>query len=363
MTEWAELPDTAVRLPRARLGIAVVGYGRVARRWHVPTYRRAGLNVVAICDRDEAALEQAALDWPDVRRYRSVSELLSDRHVAVLDLATRPSGRLALIRQAVLAGRHVLAQKPLAADLSGIDELVNLAADAGVQVAVNQNGRFAPAWWTTTQLLRSGEIGPLRAVTHVFDTHLRWVPDPARHGTTRFLLFDYANHWIDICGYWLDPDPVVAVQAMDYDTVHHPDGGLQQSMWISMETEAGVSILIRGAAAGISHLGHHFIVQGAKGTLRGAVDSIPGESLELDDGKERRALALQGAWFGDGFLGAMVELLRAIEEGRPPDHSLADNRRTIALVAAVCASARARGARVVPETPARATRGKELAGA
>lgn len=97
---------------------------------------------------------------------------------------------------------------------------------------------------------------------------LRWKPDTARHGTRQFLLFDYSNHWIDITGYWLRPDPVVAVQAMDYDTVRHRDGSVQQSMWISMETESGANAVIRGAAAGVSHAGHQFRIQGDAGTLR-----------------------------------------------------------------------------------------------
>lgn len=172
---------------------------------------------------------------------------------------------------------------------------------------------------------------------------LRWKPDMARHGTRQFLLFDYSSHWIDITGYWLRPDPVVAVQAMDYDTVRHRDGSVQQSMWISMETESGANAVIRGAAAGVSYAGHQFRIQGDAGTLRGRVDSTDGEHLEWDDGGCRRPMALQGEWFPDGFLASMRELLEAVHSGRPPVHSLSDNLRTVALVAAVCASAQAGG--------------------
>ena len=224
---------------REAIGIGVVGYGRVASRWQVPVHLRAGLKVMAICDRAEEALRRAAVDWPAIRQYQSYDELLADPAVHVVDLATRPPGRLALISQAIDAGRHVLAQKPLAFATDGMAELCDRAGRAGVVVAVNQNGRFAPAWRRATDLLQDGVVGKIRAITHLYDTMLRWKPDMARHGTRQFLLFDYSNHWIDITGYWLRPDPVVAVQAMDYESVRHRDGSVQQSMWISMETESG----------------------------------------------------------------------------------------------------------------------------
>jgi predicted dehydrogenase len=123
------------------LGIGVVGYGRVASRWQVPVYLRAGLKVMAICDKAEEARSRAAADCPAIRRYRSYDELLTDPAVQVVDLATRPAGRLPLIAQAIDAGRHVLAQKPLAFGTDGLAELSERAERAGVVVAVNQNGR------------------------------------------------------------------------------------------------------------------------------------------------------------------------------------------------------------------------------
>jgi predicted dehydrogenase len=331
---------------RDRPGIGVLGYGSVARRWQVPSYVAAGLNVVAICDRDPAALEAAHQAYPWARLYDSAGELLSDSDVAVVDLATRPPGRLALIEQAVAARRHVLAQKPLCSDPADVDRLLAVVRGSGSTVAVNQNGRFAPAWRTATGMLRKGRLGGIRAMTHVYDTNLRWLPDPQRQGTSQFLLFDYSNHWLDICRYWLEPDRVVAVQAMAYEMAVGGDGLVQQSMWASLEAASGANIVIRGAAAGITHAGHHFFVQGDHGTIRGDVDSIDGEYLEFDEGKGSVREPLHGSWFPDGFLGSMVQLLRSIEVNQPPGHSLADNRRTVALVAAVCQSAREGGARV-----------------
>ena len=82
------------------------------------------------------------------RVYASAEELLADPEVRFVDLATGPEGRLRWIEAAVDAGKHVLAQKPLtlsAADLDRLPELLARAEAAGVRVAVNHNGRWAPA--------------------------------------------------------------------------------------------------------------------------------------------------------------------------------------------------------------------------
>jgi predicted dehydrogenase len=331
---------------RQRPGIGVLGYGNVARRWQVPGYVAAGLNIVAICDPDPAALQAAHRACPWARLYDSADELLADPDVTVVDLATRPPGRVALIVQAVAAGCHVLAQKPLCAEPAEVDRLLALTRSSGTVVAVNQNGRFAPAWRATTRLLHSGRVGLVRAITHIYDTNLRWLPNPQHQGTAQFLLSDYSNHWLDICRYWLKPDPVLVVQAMAYEIALGDDGLVQQSMWASLEAASGANAVIRGAAAGITHAGHRFIVQGDRGTIRGDVDSVDGEYLEVDKGQGPVREPLEGSWFPDGFLGSMVEFLRSIEEGREPAHSLADNQHTVALVAAVCRSAREGGARI-----------------
>lgn len=327
-------------------GIGVVGYGRVAAKWHLPMYRAAGFDVAAICEVDAQARQRAAADWPDIPIHDRFEALLEDDRVQVVDLATPPGGRLQLIREAVDQGRHVLSQKPFATTSEGMDEVADLAVKRDVKVAVNQNGRFAPAWRRTSELLQEGSLGRIRAITHVFDTNLRWKPEPEHHGSTHFLLFDYTNHWIDISAHWLGDDRVVAVRAGDHQSARYVGGEIQQTAWVVLESASGVTTVIRGSAAGISHRSHDFMVQCDGGTLRGAVDAIGGERLAIDDGTTMRHVALDGEWFGDGFRGAMAELLAAIAEDREPLHSLRDNVTTVNLVAAVCTSADQDGERV-----------------
>ena len=67
------------------------------------------------------------------------------------------------------------------------------------------------------------------------------------------------------------------------------------------------------------------------------------ERLVLDRGAGVVHLPLSGAWFVDGFAGAMGELMSAIAEDREPEHSAADAARTVRLVLAARDSAEVGG--------------------
>ena len=103
---------------------------------------------------------QSGAAWSTTRKrrvYADVEQLLSSG-IEVVDVATRPAERVAIIEQAVAAGCHVLSQKPFATDLATARRLVALAEDQGVKLAVNQNGRWAPHWRT-----RAGSSPPERS--------------------------------------------------------------------------------------------------------------------------------------------------------------------------------------------------------
>ena len=84
--------------------------------------------------------------FPFVRRvYGSLDEVLADPEVAVVDIATRPAERPALILQAIEAGKHVLAQKPLALDLESARRVVEAAERGGREAGREPERPLVPA--------------------------------------------------------------------------------------------------------------------------------------------------------------------------------------------------------------------------
>ncbi len=287
------------------------------------------------------------------RVYPSAEALLADPEVRFVDLATGPEGRLDWIEAAVDAGKHVLAQKPLtlsAADLDRLPALLARAEAAGVRIAVNHNGRWAPPWRAATLLVRDGRIGDLVGVTHLHDKPLPPLVGTPFDDVPHMLLTDYLLHWVDITRTWLadgGAGRVMSVQAADSRVPGQPDEA--RNPWaatLSMTAATGATAVLRIAGNVVSSApGCPFWVHGTDGTLRGSV-LLDSDRLEIDDGQALTSVPLRGAWFVDGFAAALGELMCAVAEDRQPENSAADAAESVRLVLAARESAERGGSPV-----------------
>src|SRR5579859_4345557 len=144
--------------------IALVGCGGVSPR-HLEAYRRMGLNVVAICDRHpERADDRRKKYFPRATTYTDHREMLKRDDVEIVDITTHPKDRNYQIPDALNAGKHVLSQKPFVMDLDLGERFVELADKRGVQLAINQNGRWAPHFSYMRQAVGRGLLGDVASV-------------------------------------------------------------------------------------------------------------------------------------------------------------------------------------------------------
>lgn len=318
------------------IGIGIVGFGSVARKWHLKAYEKHGLKVVGVCDISHQATALAhALK---IRVFESLDELLAHPEIQVVDIATRPVDRTKLIREALRAGKHVLAQKPLATDLGDAYSIVDEAERMGLKVAVNQNGRWAPPWRYASLLISAGAIGQVQSVTHFYDTRMSWVPNPL-HGSSHFFIYDYSIHWIDITRCWLEDKKPLKVQAQDMlASQQSTDGRMMATMWLLIEYTDRTNAMIRGVGCAPSHTGHPFWVHGTEGVIRGSVDCKEGDYLELEKNGDSVRYDLHGNWFPDGFAGTMGELLTSVVEDREPSNSARHHLLTLEITLAACQS-------------------------
>jgi predicted dehydrogenase len=343
----AEL-DYRPSFPEGAGAIAIVGCGAAARNLHLPAYAAWNVDVAGVYDVSPDATDGIRERFPFIRRvYPSYEELLDDPDVVALDIATRPADRSPLIRRALEAGKHVLSQKPLAQDLDTARELVALADQHGVLLAVNQNGRWAPPWRAATLLIEQGVIGDVFAITHLHDRPLPPLVGTHFDELDHFLLYDYDVHWIDISRCWLERSTPVEVRAWDYRTPDQPEE--TRNPWgavVEIRYAGGENVLIRSVGhVRTARAGAPFWVHGTEGTIRGSV--IVGEEfLEVDVAGEVTRPALEGQWYPDGMAGTLGELLTAIEEEREPYNSARHNLLSLELTFAACRSADLGGAPV-----------------
>jgi predicted dehydrogenase len=328
-----------------RPGIGIVGCGGIVKTAHLPGYRRYGQRVVGVYDIRPEATNGVREEFGVERVFGELDELLSHPEIEIVDVATQPDVRPALVRQALAAGKHVLAQKPLAPDLETARDLVREGDRRGLNIAVNQNGRWAPAWRAATLLIERGAIGDVVAVSHLYHHNYRFTLSTVFDEIEHLVLYDYSVHWFDITRCWLEHKTPTEVRAREYRTPNQPaESKAPWGAWAIIDYEDGSSALIRGVGcAETSRPRKLFWVHGSEGTIRGEVlgsGPVPGEeSLELERGGGTTSFQLDGTWHTNGFAGALGELVSAIAENREPYNSARHNLLSLELALTACLSA------------------------
>jgi len=117
-----------------------------------------------LCDRDEALLGSVAGRYPGTRATTSFDELLAADDVEAVVIATPVPTHHELAKQALLAGKHVLVEKPPAMRAPEIDELVDLAAERDLVLMPGHLLLYHPAVRKLKELIVAGELGDVLCV-------------------------------------------------------------------------------------------------------------------------------------------------------------------------------------------------------
>jgi predicted dehydrogenase len=200
-----------------RLRGALIGYGFIGAQGHVPAYlKRSDVELVAVADICPARRALVPAQLPQARVYESVEALLAaekDR-LDFVDVATPPSEHAAIALCSLDLGLHVLCEKPLTTRLADAAALLDKATSARRVLFPCHNYKHAPVVTAIGDVIRSGRIGKVRAVSlSTFrNTHAKGVPEwnthwrrqirhagggiAMDHGShTFYLTFDWMGAW------------------------------------------------------------------------------------------------------------------------------------------------------------------------
>jgi UDP-N-acetyl-2-amino-2-deoxyglucuronate dehydrogenase len=195
---------------------AVVGCGRISGRHFEALKAHAdNANLVAVCDTDERALEEAAKST-GVRAYPDLHELLTHSDCDIVVLCT-PSGlHSAQAIEIARAGRHVMTEKPMATRWRDGLEMVRECDRAGVRLFVVKQNRHNATLQLVKRAIGQRRFGRIHMVTiNVFWQRPQEYFDSAKwRGTWEFdggALMNQASHYVDLVDWLIGP--VESVQA------------------------------------------------------------------------------------------------------------------------------------------------------
>lgn len=137
--------------------VGIIGCGRVAKRFPAEADVVNGLKVVATYDIDSAAAESLASSVEGAKVCDSAQELYEA--VDAVYVATPHLSHYSYIKEAILAGKHVLCETPMVLKGEGAKELFALAEEKGVILMEANKTAHCPAFNHLVVMIKSGVIG------------------------------------------------------------------------------------------------------------------------------------------------------------------------------------------------------------
>lgn len=221
------------------IGAAVIGMGywgpNLARNFATAD----GAQLVMCCDKDRRRLEKIGRQHPGAQMTDAVAEVFGSKKVDLAAIATPVHTHYALAKQALLAGKHVLVEKPLTGSVSEAEELVDLAQKAGLVLMVDHTFIYHPAVEKIGDVIRRGELGDLcyydsvRINLGLFQHDISVLWDLAPHDASIMEhIIGKPARWVQAAGARHAGQPV---ESMAYVTVQFADNilGHMHVNWLS----------------------------------------------------------------------------------------------------------------------------------
>lgn len=123
-----------------------------------------GCTVKMMCDLNEKRLGQMKSLYPEVEGVTNFDKIVRSDLDAVV-IATSVSTHYKLARECLLAGKHTLIEKPMAASLEECEELVLLAKRKGLVLMIGHTFLYSPAVRKIKEIIDQGDIGTIRYIS------------------------------------------------------------------------------------------------------------------------------------------------------------------------------------------------------
>lgn len=223
------------------MNVAIVGCGLIGQK---RAKALAGCRLVACADVVEEHAEALARIMPGAQPMTDWRALVERQDVDIVIVSTTHNVLADIALAAVLAGKHVLVEKPAACHAAELDPVIHAAERARVLVRVGFNHRYHPALRRAKALSEAGEFGELMYVRGRYGHGGRlgyekeWRADPSLSGGGE--LIDQGVHLIDLARWFLG----------DFTEVH----GFAHTYYWNMPVEDNGFMLLKTAKQQVAQL-------------------------------------------------------------------------------------------------------------
>lgn len=187
-----------------RIRTAIFGTGFMGRV-HLEALRRVeGVDVVAIVGRELASAKRLGEGWGVEQSESDYRKVLADPSIDAVHVCTPNALHYPMAKDALLAGKHVVCEKPLSTSVETAAELVRLAAERNLRNCVCHNLRYYPMVQQMRRMREDGDLGRILMVEGYYlqdwlldEAAWNWRIDSQSAGQLR-TMGDVGTHWFDM---------------------------------------------------------------------------------------------------------------------------------------------------------------------
>jgi predicted dehydrogenase len=150
-----------------RLRVGIIGVGRIAVEAHIPCFRRAGAEVIALADVVEGRAARFAQQFDIPYAFDDVHGLLAMPEVDAVSVCTPPVAHEEVATAALEAGKHVYMEKPPALNEAQMARVVETRRRADRRLLVGSHTIYHPEIQTLKRYIDAGELGDIYVAKHL----------------------------------------------------------------------------------------------------------------------------------------------------------------------------------------------------
>ncbi len=281
--------------------VAVIGYGLAGKAFHAPVIAGVpGLQLACICS---SKADEIATDWPQARAVAKPEDIWQDASIDLVVIASPNGTHHALAKAALLAGKHVVIDKPCTVTLAETQDLLATATAQQRVLTVFQNRRWDADFLNLQQVLTSGQLGRIVHFESHFDRYR--LPNLAKW---REHDIPGSNQWLDLGSHLVDqalqlfgmPDDLMV------DVAQQREGTLTNDQFhaqLRYPTRFPGLRVVLHAGACVTTPGPRFAVHGTGGSYVKYGLDVQEDALRAG---QRPELGDLGDWGRDPHVGALV---------------------------------------------------------
>ena len=270
--------------------VGVVGFGLAGRIFHTAVVAAVpGLHLAAIV---KPTGDQAKQAYPHIPCYRSLDEMLDDKTIQLIIVATPSHTHYQIAEECLSADRNVVIDKPFTLTSAEAAELIRLARERNLLLSAYQNRRWDGDFLTVKKILDGGQLGRLISYESHFD---RFRPEPRLDvwresgGPGSGTLFDLGTHLIDqATSVFGSPSRIMASVRTDRDQAAADDAF---DIFLTYEREHPLTVKL--SASSIAR------IPGPRFTLHGMRGSYVKFGLDPQEQQLKDGLGFDAPGFGD----------------------------------------------------------------